>query len=512
MVRSPPNVIKEVLSCIPKDFLGYFVNCKALIPYILPYITEHVVMCEIHYPEFIPIESRRFVKPFIDAPVIPADQLMSIATEYNLKLKNVSVPLTIEMQTLISERKLNAYKKTNLAKTSGLPGIKKTEDGFGMEDIMAWGVRYLPLFCRIDLLHIVTEFDSTDTYFTLAMFKGLVKLGTVVLKFNDGDALEKTARISTLIPPTLTCFRFTDPRVIPGHFYTRFTNLKELQVENMLTSQIEYLPNSLEMLILDNLVDDEDLKKVVVPKNLKVFKSGVERAKKNYLKLIHAMKNLEVLKLVGGHFTKVDDLKLSESKITKLSFVKCGSVMDYSNILKFTKLRKLRITDGRFPEELLKDESSLPSLRIFRFTTSWHTFWRNNLNEFKFPKNLTRLDLQGEFVIDKWEAPQKLRKLQLFNCNFVDIKNCKLPPNLVYFQIGCTKLTNLDNVQFPTGLIVLILTLNDELESMANTNLPKLTQFKDVAVRYNGSSNAVEKKTKALLKTVGVPNVQVQPV
>ena len=60
-----------------------------------------------------------------------------------------------------------------------------------MEDIMAWGVRYLPLFCRIDLLHIVTEFDSTDTYFTLAMFKGLVKLGTVVLKFNDGDALEK---------------------------------------------------------------------------------------------------------------------------------------------------------------------------------------------------------------------------------------------------------------------------------------------------------------------------------
>ena len=134
------------------------------------------------------------------------------------------------------------------------------------------------------------------------------------------------------------------------------------------------------------------------------------------------MKNLEVLKLVGGHFTKVDDLKLSESKITKLSFVKCGSVMDYSNILKFTKLRKLRITDGRFPEELLKDESSLPSLRIFRFTTSWHTFWRNNLNEFKFPKNLTRLDLQGEFVIDKWEAPQKLRKLQLFNCNFVDIK------------------------------------------------------------------------------------------
>ena len=29
------------------------------------------------------------------------------------------------MQTLISERKLNAYKKTNLAKTSGLPGIKK---------------------------------------------------------------------------------------------------------------------------------------------------------------------------------------------------------------------------------------------------------------------------------------------------------------------------------------------------------------------------------------------------
>lgn len=202
------------------------------------------------------------------------------------------------------------------------------------------------------------------------MFKGLVKLGTVVLKFNDGDALEKTARISTLIPPTLTCFRFTDPRVIPGHFYTRFTNLKELQVENMLTSQIEYLPNSLEMLILDNLVDDEDLKKVVVPKNLKVFKSGVERAKKNYLKLINAMKNLEVLKLVGGHFTKVDDLKLSESKITKLSFVKCGSVMDYSNILKFTKLRKLRIIDGRFPEELLKDESSLPSLRIFRFTTS----------------------------------------------------------------------------------------------------------------------------------------------
>ena len=80
------------------------------------------------------------------------------------------------------------------------------------------------------------------------------------------------------------------------------------------------------------------------------------------------------------------------------------------------------------------------------------------------------------------KIPLKLNRLELYFPNFLSLTNFKLPPNLVYFKIAGSDVENLDNLQFPTGLITLIIIENEELTSMVNTNLGKLTELKNVGI------------------------------
>ncbi|RCK63298.1 hypothetical protein Cantr_09968 [Candida viswanathii] len=147
LITLPPSVIKQVLSCIPKGCLGYFLDCKALVPSVLPYIQEHVMMRDVGYAENQAPNMKRFMKPFVDAPFC-----------WQI------IVLQIQIAVLHNFQAAEEYAKQKKSKSKGrvLPPRQEELAEPTMEDIMAWGVRYLPLFCKIDLLHIVAEFEDVE--------------------------------------------------------------------------------------------------------------------------------------------------------------------------------------------------------------------------------------------------------------------------------------------------------------------------------------------------------------
>ncbi|RCK64231.1 hypothetical protein Cantr_10442 [Candida viswanathii] len=301
----------------------------------------------------------------------------------------------------------------------------------------------------------------------------------------------------------MTRIRIVSPTFIPAKYYERYQSLKELDVGIMVTVDFGFLPQSLEILKIEELYEIAEPPGAEVPQNLKVFKAGVRNALKTYLDLVHQMKNLGVLKICDSPLANIDDLKLPESKIKKLSLVSCQYLTKFSSLLRFPNLKRLLLDNCRFPLELFQDESGLAKLRTFKFKTKMPLVWRNNLNDLKFPQGLTRLALEGEFVLDNWQVPEKIRTLHLMCTNFVDISNFKLPPDFVYFEIERSKVKNLDGLQFPTGLLVLVLERNENLCSMSNTNLPKLTEFMDVRAYFDDSKPNATEKTRTLLTSIG---------
>ncbi|RCK63539.1 hypothetical protein Cantr_09967 [Candida viswanathii] len=167
----------------------------------------------------------------------------------------------------------------------------------------------------------------------------------------------------------MTRIRIVSPTFIPAKHYERYQSLKELDAGIMMTVDFGFLPQSLEILKIEELYEIAEPPRAEVPQNLKVFKAGVRNALKTYLNLVHQMKNLEVLKICDSPLANIDDLKLPESKIKKLSLVSCQYLTKFSSLLRFPNSKRLLLDNCRFPLELFQDESGLAKLRTFKFKT-----------------------------------------------------------------------------------------------------------------------------------------------
>lgn len=496
-IRLPDDIIELILTYIRKDHLGFFLDCYPLVKFIIPYLKEKVTLVKSFWNLSEPLNAKRFEIKFLNCPMLLVEELQEFAIKYDFHIKEVNVLLSYEIASLYL--KLKEEPKTKKKKIPKKV-LKKDESGVyyvnpSREDVREWVEYYSPLMKRIKWLNISDDSDTVDFYLLLLGVWSYSSVGSLMVNI-DFKSSDRAKGILLNLPTGLNHLELYYRGIVTERFYTHFENLKELIVEIMFVTEFKTLPDTLEMLQVEELHEGGLLRNYKTPENLKYFKANVSNSLKNYLLLIREMKNLEVLKIISAEAKSLEEFGLNESKITCLKFGYCCYLNDYSALLRFPKLKKLSMDNSKFPDELFHDGSNLPSLREFKYVNDDPLGCDFNLDKIKFPDNLSTLKLQGAFQINNWKIPLKLNRLELYFPNFLSLTNFKLPPNLVYFKIADSDVENLDNLQFPTGLITLIIIENEELTSMVNTNLVKLTELKNVGIFYNNKSMVSDEPNK----------------
>ncbi|RCK64232.1 hypothetical protein Cantr_10443 [Candida viswanathii] len=178
LTKQPAEIIALVLSYIPKYFLGKFLECEALVPHILPYITTHVRIGAMAHKDADPLNWFRLKFLEINEPVVLMEKLRDIVSKYGIRMKEASISLGSELAALgchLADEKYNMYHYYVPCKVA----------------IERWKTCYVDVLSHIDLLHIMDEFIDQKSMHVFEVLQRHTTIGSAALDFGrDQDVTE----------------------------------------------------------------------------------------------------------------------------------------------------------------------------------------------------------------------------------------------------------------------------------------------------------------------------------
>ncbi|RCK63005.1 hypothetical protein Cantr_09966 [Candida viswanathii] len=176
--KQPAEIIALVLSYIPKYFLGKFLECEALVPHILPYLTTHVRIGAMAHEDADPLNWFRLKFLEINESVVLMEKLRDIVSKYGIRMKEASISLGSELAALgchLADVKYNMYHYHVPCKLA----------------IERWKTCYVDILSHIDLLHIMDEFIDQKSMRVFKVLQHHMTIGSAALDFgHDQDVAE----------------------------------------------------------------------------------------------------------------------------------------------------------------------------------------------------------------------------------------------------------------------------------------------------------------------------------
>ncbi|RCK56547.1 hypothetical protein Cantr_05340 [Candida viswanathii] len=500
LINKPPHIIELVLSYMRRDCLGLFLDCEALVPFILPYVKEHVWLSSDNDVMHRPFHWRRFDSIEVDAPVLQLYQLKHVMDSYNVCPREASVDIGAEIRSMLL--------RGNYAYDEWVSEFIKGEINPSNEALI-----YLEMFSRIKNWHVIDKAVNEETYTVLAKLGGVPNVRSIGISHHF-IFFHYLTRATSMYPETLpddvlptptgmTKLHSENERVSPQLYdYVPYSALKSLKLPVFLGDELTSLPEALEDLSIDlesydfyNRIDP-----VLAPPNLKSLEVTFTEEMYWINDLSLLTPNLESFSISGYHDGDLKEFLLPESKLINLALIDCPSLGNISLLKEFKQLIQLTIVNSPIPEKLFESAGVFPRLRRFKFVDpDYVDSPETGLNEAVFPISLTELHVEAAFILDGLKLPPNLRILLLWKCKFPNGISFTIPENVFKLELRDTDLKSMDDIRFPTGLLYLNISGNKYLNSMKNTNLNDLTELFEVVIEGNGDLSGSDKPNTQLL-------------
>ncbi|RCK57322.1 hypothetical protein Cantr_06857 [Candida viswanathii] len=498
LVKQPPEIIERVISYIRKDNLSIFLDCHVLVPHVLPYFEKHVCLDSSFGEPRGPLIWQTF-DPVVeeDLPRLLMRDLQEFIKRFDKYPEEVSTMVCMEVEL--------SYEDKELRRPEDTPVDSECEDDYieidMQEYIPRWCEVYLDLLKNVKYWNVIeafNEFGGVEAFDALAPY---MNIRAVRIGVGQHDGLRNPEMIPVLIskiPESVERLEINLKLELRDIDYSRFTHLESLKGPVVSGDVIRLVPRILKSLDIyvvgDNRepVSFEDSGEV--PPALKHFKIDSPDKFLHLDELVKQMTNLESFEVTNGcDSALIDSLPVT---ITSLSLTKCD--IRAKSIMRFQKLKILVLLDCTFPQGLFVSEKNFPKLRTFEWKAGGDNYMRASLSGAVFPRGLYNILLEGDFIIDNFQAPPELRTLVLGSCLIPTISNFKLPDKLVQLEVRFTDLKSLNGFHFPTALMWVRISRNQKLSSMKNTNLAELKFLFYVDFRHNGDLTGSDEPDKLL--------------
>ena len=506
-VKWQPEIIDYVISHIGKGCLTIFLDCDALVPFILPYIERQVEI--VTHPVKItgPLVWESFGLDNTKIPRLSMGELKQIMDKYKICPKEAVI---INPRHIVADSiEMKKYTLTQLSDDSftDLPDDERevSHHPCGKQfyrKLHKWCLYYQEILSKIEnwnLEEYVMYLDETKFMSKLNCF---MNFQSIMYKFpylndDDEDEFHHEAQkgIINTIPNSVVSLELFMTHKLQNFNFLKYSSLRKLLCPIASHNQINLIPpcvESLNLFVHSFKVEVTFLDTDKVPQNLKEF-VVMAYGFPNIEILIKQMDKLESFKISQyWTSTRIESLCLPDSNITNLVFESC-CFDDYSSIRKYKGLKILKIIDSFILPNLLVSKDDFPNLKTFEYRPG---NYRNedppesNAIDSKviFPPNLSNLLLEGDITIEDLVLPRNLQMLTLKGTKFPRGIKLRFPDTLFRLKILMTTITSLNGVLFPKNLQVLILTDNRLLKSMTNTNLSRLEHL--YIVDFSGTTIA----------------------
>ncbi|EER31963.1 predicted protein [Candida tropicalis MYA-3404] len=506
-VKWQPEIIDYVISHIGKGCLTIFLDCDALVPFILPYIERQVEI--VTHPVKItgPLVWESFGSDNTKIPRLSMGELKQIMDKYKICPKEAVI---INPRHIVADS--IEMKKYTLTQSSDDSFTDSPDDEREVSHhpcgkqfyrkLHKWCLHYQEILSKIanwNLEEYVMYSDETKFMSKLNCF---MNFQSIMYKFpylndDDEDEFHHEAQkgIINTIPNSVVSLELFMTHKLQNFNFLKYSSLRKLSCPIASHNQINLIPpcvESLNLFVHSFKVEVTFLDTDKVPQNLKEF-VVMAYGFPNIEILIKQMDKLESFKISQyWTSTRIESLCLPDSNITNLVFESC-CFDDYSSIRKYKGLKILKIIDSFILPNLLVSKDDFPNLKTFEYRPG---NYRNedppesNAIDSKviFPPNLSNLSLEGDITIEDLVLPRNLQMLTLKGTKFPRGIKLRFPDTLFRLKILMTTITSLNGVLFPKNLQVLILTDNRLLKSMTNTNLSRLEHL--YIVDFSGTTIA----------------------
>ncbi|RCK60794.1 hypothetical protein Cantr_08292 [Candida viswanathii] len=503
LVQQPPEIIQRVLSYIRLDCLSIFLDCKPLVPFILPYIKKHVVVFSKHETVSGPLNWQRFEREGGDGIPLLMQELTAVMAKYDVCPKEATIHVAREVDyTYPRPIDPNADINSNVDAF-----VEFFEESKIKKRTAQWLASHGAVLRKIKHWNVLDKVIQQYSGWELELFKRYMNVKSLDFDLPEyDDEVDDAAReiIMREIPDDVIGLLFEMKESLKPFCFLRFSSLKKLMCPLDNGDQIELLPQTLESLNIYVSGADEEVtfaETHKAPANVKELEVSSGHDFPNLGLIIQQMPKLESFKLEGssGH-SSIESLRLPEKTLSKLHFSVCLLLTDWPTIRRFQNLTELYTVRGPFPHGVFVKKLEFPKLKVFEYLPNGMTFYnprygRNlpesensstNLNDVILPLNLVKFLIEGDITIDKWKAPPKLQQVSFIYTRFPNGINFELPPSVQLLQIANTNLESLNDFRFPSDLMFLEIVGNRYLSSMKRTNLSDLKNL--FYVNFQGSN------------------------
>ena len=488
-LKLPPEIIQRVISYIRKDLLTIFLDCNALVPFILPYIERQVKIVTYTYEITGPLLWSSFELNTLNMPQLSMTKLKELMDSYKICPKEATIDIRANVDF------------TNYQEGNNITSDHDEENREAEYQLINLVDESLDKWCEYNqeilgkvknwrLQDKIYQRDGAKFLSKLNSYMNLMSIDVALPQFNNDVDPEARKEILNCIPNSVSGLSFDMKDELTSFNFLRYSYLRKLKCPITSRNQINLIPPSVESLNIYayNEAEVMFLDTDKVPPNLKEFAVITGFGYNNIEILIKQMDKLGSFKICQyWTSTRIESLCLPDSNITNLVIDSCG-FDDYSSIRKYKGLKRLKIIGSIILLNLLVSEDDFPNMQELIFMPSgmvnpnYLDASVSNLEDpftplgdkLVFPPNLANLEINSDFIFKTLNLPRKLNSLTLSRTIFPNGITFKLPDTLRYLKLSETKLRSLDDFHFPTNLEVLIIHCNRHLKSMTNTNLSSL--------------------------------------
>ena len=487
-LKLPPEIIQRVISYIRKDLLTIFLDCNALVPFILPYIERQVEIVTYIYKITGPLLWSSFELNTLNMPQLSMTKLKELMDSYKICPKEATIDIRANVDF------------TNYQEGNNITSDHDEENREAEYQLINLVDESLDKWCEYNqeilgkvknwrLQDKIYQRDGAQFLSKLNSYMNLMSFDVMFPEYDDVDP-ETQKEILNCIPESVSCLSFDMKDGLINSNFLKYSYLRKLKCPITSRNQINLIPPSVESLNIYayNEAEVMFLDTDKVPPNLKEFAVITGFGYNNIEILIKQMDKLGSFKICQyWTSTRIESLCLPDSNITNLVIDSCG-FDDYSSIRKYKGLKRLKIIGSIILLNLLVSEDDFPNMQELIFMPSgmvnpnYLDASVSNLEDpftplgdkLVFPPNLANLEINSDFIFKTLNLPRKLNSLTLSRTIFPNGITFKLPDTLRYLKLSETKLRSLDDFHFPTNLEALIIHCNRHLKSMTNTNLSSL--------------------------------------
>ena len=504
-VKWKPEVIKCVMSYIRSDCLHIFLDCDALVPFILPYINKHVQIYEHPINITGPLVWKTFQLEYTKVIHLSMSKLKELMDKYKICPNEATIYVEDSVNFTI-DRKGNIRKDPE----------NEDEDDYAYRDrvqfyekLDKWCLYHQEILGKVKNWRLedkIYQRDGAKFLSKLNSYMNLMSIDVALPQFDNDVDPEAQKEILNCIPNSVSGLSFDMKDELTSFNFLRYSYLRKLECPIFYRDHINLIPPSVESLNIYVYGEAEvtflDTDKV--PPNLKQFTVGTGYGFPNIAILIKQMNKLEWFEYChDSKITKLESLCLPHSNITSLVFQSCV-FNDYSSIRKYKALKRLWILHSNFPRKLFVSVEDFPNLQEFIFLPRSMVYYNPRFcveppasensstvldDRLVFPPNLGILQIDGDLTIKTLNLPKKLNALTLGSSRFPKGIRFKLPDSISLLQITGTTVKSMNGFHFPTNLKYLAICGNGLLKSMTNTNLKSLKHLYFVDFRGTTIAN-----------------------